>query len=71
MYINPEHLAGILPLHPTGTNSTFFTECCHAAICDDQQNCPSCGRKVVGWDAESSRERGRIRWNYAYIGNRK
>lgn len=28
------------------TNSTFFTTCCHVAICDDQQKCPRCKEDV-------------------------
>lgn len=71
MYINPEYPAGLHPLYPSGTNSTFFTQCCDTAICDDQPNCPSCGRKVIGWDAESSHGRGRVRWNHAYTGKDK
>lgn len=59
---------GILPLYPSGTNSTFFTTCCECAISDDEGTCPSCDRKVVGCDDESSYERGRTRWNYAYKG---
>ena len=68
MYINKEYVAGIHPLHPNGTNSTFFTECCGIAICDNEPNCPNCHRKVIGWDAESKEERGRIRWVHAYTG---
>ena len=44
-------------------NSTMFTKCCEVAICDDQQNCPSCGLYVVGWD---SYNRNKTRWLYAY-----
>ena len=65
MYYNPEHLVGVLPLNPTGTNSTMFTECCQCAICDDEPNCPICKRKIRGWDAELRHERGMIRWRYA------
>ena len=32
MYINPNIEAGIMPLYPSGTNSTMFTECCGVAI---------------------------------------
>ena len=28
------------------TNSTHFTDCCGAAICANQDACPSCGRCV-------------------------
>ncbi len=65
MYINPENMAGIIPLMPQGTNSTMFTECCEVAITNCELCCPSCGRKVVGHDAESVHERGNIRWQYA------
>jgi len=63
---NNDHIAGIHPLYPQGTNSTMFTLCCGIAICDNQPNCPHCGCKVIGWDAESIHERGRIRWKSAY-----
>lgn len=32
----------------SATNSTFFTECCQCAICDDQTHCPVCGEEVPG-----------------------
>ena len=54
----------IVPLHPQGTNSTFFTECCHVAI-GSEQNCPGCGRPVVGHDTENLHEREKIRWKNA------
>ena len=60
-------IAGLLPLYPQGNNSTFFTECCRVAICDDEANCPSCKRKIIGWDANSSHERHKIRWQHSYI----
>jgi len=60
-------VVGVLPLYPSGTNSTIFTECCQVAICDDQPRCPRCHNRVVGWDAESKRERGKIRWDHAYV----
>ena len=66
MYLNPDYIAGIMPIYPSGTNSTMFTQCCETAICNDQPNCPVCKRKVIGWDAETDHERGKIRWNYAY-----
>lgn len=66
MYITKDKIAGLLPLYPSGTNSTFFTECCSTAICDDEPLCPSCRRKVVGWDAKTAHERSRIRWKHAY-----
>jgi len=52
-------------LTPQGTNSTMFTWCCGCAICDDEPYCPNCGRKIVGWDAESRGERHNIRWKHA------
>ncbi len=66
MYVNEDYPVGILPLYPSGTNSTMFTECCSVAICDDQSCCPVCKRKVIGHDASTSHERGLIRWRYAY-----
>ena len=56
---------GVLPLTPQGTNSTMFTECCQVAICEYEHNCPCCGRKIIGWDADSNHKRGMIRWKYA------
>ena len=65
MYYNEGYPSDIIPLSPQGTNSTLFTQCCGTAICDDQGHCPQCGRKVVGWDAESEHKRQRIRWKNA------
>ncbi len=65
MYFNPGVIVGIISLQPQGTNSTMFTECCETAICDDQPNCPRCGREIVGHDAESNHERRMIRWKNA------
>ena len=65
MYLNPGVIAGVHRLNPQGTNSTMFTACCDVAICDDQPNCPVCGRKVIGWDAETNHERGKVRWRHA------
>lgn len=45
------------------TNSTMFTSCCHCAICDDQSNCPKCGKYVFGWDFGNV---GAARWSMAY-----
>jgi len=56
---------GIVRLSPSGTNSTMFTECCGSAICDHQKCCPHCGEEVIGADAESDHQRGRIRWRAA------
>lgn len=72
IYMNDEsvypYIAGVFLCSPT--NSTMFTECCHVAICGDQENCPHCKRRVVGADAESEYWRRRIRWDYAYHGKR-
>ena len=65
MYLNEGFLAGIIPLNPSGTNSTMFTECCGCAICDDEANCPVCKRKVVGWDEETKHGRRMVRWQNA------
>ena len=52
----------IVSLEPHGTNSTMFTSCCGTAICDSEGSCPSCNNLVIGHDAETSHETGRIRW---------
>ena len=52
------------PIYPHGTNSTMFTQCCGTAICDDEANCPSCKKPVIGHDMSPS-ERRRIRWRSA------
>lgn len=65
MYYNADYPSDILPLMPQGTNSTMFTQCCSSAICDDEKNCPSCGRFVVGHNAETHGDRGKIRWENA------
>lgn len=65
MHINEGYPAEIIPLQPSGTNSTMFTECCEVAICDDQRQCPACKRNVIGYDAETNHERGMIRWRAA------
>lgn len=41
------------------TNSTMFTTCCHAAILDDQTNCPICKLEI-------SPRSGRDRWDAAF-----
>jgi len=56
---------GVYPLAPEGTNSTMFTSCCGTAICDSEGQCPRCKKNVIGWDAETNHDRGRIRWSYA------
>ena len=72
MHINIDYIPGIMPIFPSGTNSTMFTECCGTAICADEMCCPSCGRKIIGWDAENESDRRNIRWKNATRGwNRK
>lgn len=65
MYINEGFIVQIEPIYPSGTNSTMFTECCGTAICGDEKCCPSCGREVVGHDADTDGERNKIRWKSA------
>lgn len=48
--------------HANEFNSTFFTRCCEVAICDNQESCPGCGKKVI----PTSR-----RWDEAYGQTRK
>lgn len=48
------------------TNSTFFTNCCRVAICDDQVKCPACGGPVIGHDSKDNNARRARRWHYAY-----
>lgn len=57
--------AGIQWLNPQGTNSTIFTDCCRVAICDDQPNCPLCKQPIIGANALTNHERGKIRWKVA------
>ena len=40
-------------------NSTMFTTCCEAAVCDSQNKCPACNQSV-----EPHGERAR--WDVAY-----
>ena len=65
MNINEGYEVGIIRLMPHGRNITMFTECCQTAICNDQIKCPSCGRKIIGAEAETDYERGQVRWRYA------
>lgn len=65
MYYDKGYPVEIISLSPSGTNSTMFTQCCGTAICNDQANCPTCNRPVVGFDAETDHERGLIRWKNA------
>lgn len=44
-------------------NSTIFTACCHVAIIDREQQCPSCKKFVYGWDYSNPSE---ARWRKAY-----
>lgn len=52
----------IKTIYPSGDNSTMFTDCCGAAICDSELCCPGCGSKVIGHDDATDHERGRTRW---------
>jgi len=56
------YTSGVNPIFPRGTNSTMFTDCCDVAICDDERHCPKCGNPVIGYDADTNHERGKIRW---------
>ena len=60
-----DYPCGIRPLQPYGTNSTFFTECCGVAICDEERCCPKCGKAIIGADEETSHKRRLVRWKYA------
>lgn len=63
-----EQVAELLPLYPSGTNSTFFTRCCRVAICDDERRCPLCNMLVVGYDEPAGACRHNARWRHAYRG---
>lgn len=65
MNYNEDYPSDIHALMPKGTNSTMFTRCCNKAICNDEPNCPSCKRPVIGHDAQTEHERGMIRWRSA------
>ena len=65
MHYNEGYPSDIIPLIPQGTNSTFFTQCCGSAICDDERLCPSCKREVVGCNDKPGHERGMVRWKNA------
>jgi len=58
-------VSGIKLLRPSGTNSTFFTECCSTAICEDEKCCPSCSSLVIGHGVEGGPARHRARWRHA------
>lgn len=60
-----DEIVNIFPVQKFGTNSTMFTECCQIAIDDSDCVCPSCHKKVIGWDAKSGHERRMIRWSNA------
>lgn len=59
-----EEVGGVY--HCSPTNSTAFTECCRTAICDRQARCPACGKLIIGHDAATEGETGRIRFRYAH-----
>lgn len=60
-------MAGVYFCSPL--NSTFFTNCCHVAICDDQINCPKCSKPVYPHehrnDTFTSNQRHMMRWSNA------
>lgn len=46
-------------------NSTFFTTCCHVAICDNQERCPKCAEDVYPFDERmDARERAEVGGGY-------
>ena len=47
-------------------NSQIFTTCCGSAVCADEEKCPTCGKIVYGYDAESENNTRRYRWDRAY-----
>lgn len=55
----------IMQIYPQGTNSTFFTECCGVAICDDERLCPRCNKPVIGHELEHNYQRNKVRWRDA------
>jgi len=63
-HYNDDAMVDIKPVFPQGKNSTMFTNCCGAAICDDEVRCPLCDRRVVGY-GESRPARSRVRWENA------
>jgi hypothetical protein len=38
-------------------NSTLFSTCCDAAVCDDQACCPVCGEEIEPKDARSRHDK--------------
>ena len=58
--------------HANEFNSTFFTRCCEVAICDDQESCPACGKKVIPakdrWECAAGRTHRavQLRWREKY-----
>ncbi len=52
--------------HCSRYNSTFFTNCCGVAICDDEALCPSCKQEVEPGKNVAPHERNRARWSMAY-----
>ena len=62
---NIGYVSQIIPVSPSGTNSTMFTDCCGCAIANSERSCPSCGCNVIGYDEDDNDKRGRIRWENA------
>lgn len=53
------------------TNSTFFTTCCHVAICDDEQKCPRCKSDVYPfYEGMSDQERAQAHGGYHHHNTR-
>lgn len=65
MKYNEGYPSDIVALVPHGTNSTFFTNCCDTAICDDEARCPRCSRILIGHDLSPGHERRMARWRNA------
>jgi len=68
MHTNEGYPVDLLPLYPSGKNSTFFTACCETAITRSECCCPRCGREVIGHDIENEHERYLYRWRMTYRG---
>lgn len=47
-------------------NSQMFTCCCHTAVCDNEERCPSCNAIVYGYVPGNKHETNRNRWRYAF-----
>jgi len=62
----------MIGVHQDGLyNSTFFTNCCGVAICDDEAACPVCKQEVMPGKNVAPHERNRARWDMAYPKSRR